>query len=207
MTKEFYAGGPNSVRNGRLNSAQRHQKRNYLSSVTPVVLKIGVQREQSAVCVPLGKPNQAGVGKRHRGIVVTSRQDLDTGRLFLQIYCHFEYSPIKHADKISRAPTRALDQEARLGEDRLARQQRRPKGRHLLDGPAMPSVPSIEIRHKRARVDDKSGHSPKPARCLRLTERSLGPRTMPQTSAMRSWQVGDFFPLRVSSRASRTSSD
>ena len=49
----------------------RAEERNDLPCVAPVVLEIGIEREDPAVCVSLAQPDQAGIGQGHGGVLVS----------------------------------------------------------------------------------------------------------------------------------------
>ena len=143
----------------------RREKRDQKAAVAAVDGEVGVGRPDGGTREYFGLPDEAGVGERHGNIGIAVEERAEGAGFRSGSEPGEEHAPFEHLQEKPHGDFPALQEEAGLGQDGVAGEERRHEGVHDVPGPGVVLVAPVEVGHERAGVgQDQRGDRPNPAR-------------------------------------------
>lgn len=157
IARNDLAGNDSAIRH---RSLPGRDQRDGLASVLAVGPKVGVECEHLPVLVQFRHANETGVRQRHRHIAIPAYQFEDRGKFVAQVEVADHDVSFQEATKLFRCLDGRAHQEERLGDHRVAGEQRAFEPLELGCCPRIMFVAFEKTRDQRTGVkQDGTGHS------------------------------------------------
>lgn len=163
-----------------------NQNRNDATAVFSIDVKTLVQGQYFTLGMLFRHSNQTRIGQGHRSIRIAPDQFHEWLALLFQVEDGLNDSPVYQFENSLASSRQVTHKKTGFSQNCLTREERRTYSLPLLICPIVETVALVEKRDQGARIHNDGlvhvDYRPKPFRWILLTDRSVGPATVPAKS-------------------------